>query len=389
METGKNLAQLSGETSDLGLVVIPTGKNGKLMKKDYVKSLMLYNLIKRYGSLEDVPVNLKFRMSFDSPQLAYNYFDLKPKEHDTIWDDPNVWLTEKINGVRGTLVFSKKEGYSVFSRDIDDNDYLWTDYTGKVLGPEIKGLGLDCALDLEIQLGNKEVTGRLKELNYEVVSDFQVISSLFMLDKEIFEQIKKDYPGLFKFKILDVYYWQGDARKYPYKDRASRFDSIVGVMREKGFVIERPQYCTEPVLKKAFHEGIMKQGGEGTIAVFIDKPCNLSGSRRRDEMIKIKRPVFPLLLEPDALTDTVDGWVQEVIYRGELLDKLVVYAFDEKGEKKIATVEAIPLSLRLSGLLKEGTVIEISGTKWEGGLIQNAALERVRFDKEKGSCVLH
>jgi len=223
------------------------------------------------------------------------------------------------------------------------------------------------------------------------VSDFQVISALFMLDEANYNQIRAEYKGLFKFKLIDIYFWSGDARKFPYKDREARFDGAIQILKKAGFQIDRPQYCKDTILKKAFHEGIMKSGGEGTIAVFVDKPCNLSGSRKRDEMIKIKRPIFPLLLEPNALTDTVDGWISAVLKKTDdgMIHTIEVSAMSEQGEiRRIAIVDSIPLSIRQSGLLVEGAVVELSGSKWEKGFIEDAVVERIRFDKEQSSCIL-
>lgn len=392
MDTGKTLDKLKLEVETLGLNVEPSGKNGKFLKKDYVLSLMTYNLIKRYGSLNDVPLNLKFRLSFVSPQLAYGYFDLKAKEQEAIWNDPKIWLTEKISGIRGTIIYSKKGGWSLFGREISDNDYIWSDYTGRVLPQIIGSLEYAVAVDVEVQLGDPKVYDVIKGLGYEVISDFQVVSTLLMLDEEKFKSVRSQFPHLFKFKLLDVYHWVSDLRKLSYMEREGRFDTAVFELSKVGLSIERPQYCKDPLTKKAFHEGIMKSGGEGTVAVFVDKPCDLSGSRKRDGMVKIKRSIFPLLLEPNALTDTVDGWVSAILKvdeRSGLVHTIEVSMLNDRGvDVKVAVTEAIPLSVRQSGLLKIGTVVELSGTKWVDGLVEGAVVERIRFDKDRLQCIL-
>lgn len=394
METGKTLAVLKSECDALGLNVVGSGKNGRILKKDYVKPLMVYNLIQKYGSLEQVPVNVRFRLSFVSPQLAYGYFDLKPKEQEDIWNSKDIWLVEKINGVRATLIYSKSEKWSLFSRDINDTTYLWTDYASRILSGTLGDLTENGVFDVEIQLGNQKVKDVLKTMNYEVVSDFQVISALLMLNNDEFELIRREFPDdLFRFKLIDIYFWVSDARKYPYRERESRFDGCVSTLKKAGINIERPQYCKDPVLKKAFHEGVLKEGGEGTIATFAENPCVLTGQRKKDGMVKIKRSVFPLLLEPDALTDTVDGWVFQVVKTDKetgLVHTIEVMAYDSNGQpKRIAVCEGIPLSVRQSGLLKEGSVVELSGTRWKDGIIEDSEVVRVRFDKEIEQCLLN
>jgi hypothetical protein len=393
MDTGKKLSELKDECDALGLVATPSGKSGRLLKKDYVKQLMIYNLKMKYGSLDNIPINVKFRLSFESPQLAYGYFDLKQKEQDDIWDSKDIWLVEKINGVRATMITSKREGWSLFSRDISDHDYLWTDYASRILGSDnLDILPENGVFDVEIQLNNNDVKERLRELNYEVVSDFQVITALLMLSDDDYKAIYEEYPDIFKFKLIDIYFYGKDARKLPYRDRESKFDSCVTALKNLGLKIDRPAYCKDPVLKKAFHEGIMKEGGEGTIATYANNPCVLTGSRKRDGMVKIKRPIFPLLFEPNALKDNVDGWVSKIVKYTkdtELIHTIEVMAHKDGEDKVVALCEAIPLSVRQSGLLKEGVVVELSGTKWDDeGMIEDSEVVNVRIDRSKETCII-
>jgi hypothetical protein len=401
MRSEKTLPKLEEEVKSLGLYVKPTGKNGKFMKRDYVMALMQHHILMLYGSIDKVPINLKFRLSFESPQLAYNYFDLKPKEQENIWVSENVWLVEKIQGIRGTLIQSIREGWSCYSRDINEKTYIWDNYSERVLDHSIGKLDKNIVVDVELQLANKNVKPLLKEMNFEIETDFQCISALMMIDSDKFNVIAKQCPNLFLYKLIDVYFYETDVRKKAYKEREELFDKIVTELKSVGVLIERPLYCKDPLTKKAFHEGLIKQGAEGTIAVFIDKPCILDGTRGRDEMIKIKKSLFSLMFEKNALTDTVDGWVSKVINSDELtglVRTIEVSALDNKGAVVvIAVTDAIPLSCRLFSQtgdstprnISEGDVIELSGSVWKEGLIQDATVERIRWDKMPHACTLN
>lgn len=392
MDTSKNLAQLEHEVSSLGLTLgQPSGRNNKYQKKDYLKVLLLYNIIKKYGSINDMPMNLKFRLSFDSPQLASNYFDLKDLEKEDIWNNEDVWLTEKINGIRCTVVYSLHEKWSIFGRDNSEKNYMPVDYTERMVD-SFSDMNVNCAFDFEVQLNNRDVLKKLKELGYECDTDFRAVAALMMMDIEILNIIKKDYHKLFKFKLLDVYYFGQDLRNTSYKVREGYFDMLVNLLTKQGFVISRPNYCKDNITKKAFHEGIMKEGGEGTIAVYTTRPCLLTGARevKKDKYwIKLKKSLFSAMFDPNSLTDTVDGWVSHLEMNGEygIIEKLWVSAYKGDKECEIAEVIAIPLSLRGNLNITEGLVVEISGKRWnDNGSIEEPVLEQIRFDKSKKDC---
>ena len=44
--------------------------------------------------------NLKYRLSYECPMLAFQYTRLKEQEQTDIWESEDWWLTEKENGVR-------------------------------------------------------------------------------------------------------------------------------------------------------------------------------------------------------------------------------------------------------------------------------------------------
>lgn len=393
MEISKRLGELEQEVNDLGLKMgEPTGRGGKYQKLDYVRVLAAYHMSKKYNGIENIPKNLKFRYSFKSPQLAEQYSKLRPEQQDAIWTDENIWMTEKVRGVRGTLVVNKAL-WNLYSREISADDYCYLDYMDRVIPGNLIDPEGTIACDVEIELNNQEVTKYLKEKGFNSENDVQVVSTLLMMDEVSWVEVSTQFKKLFRLKLIDVYYLgKLNLRKeVAYKEREEHFDQVVRLLKKAGVHIDRPKICKEAELKKAFHEGIMQQGGEGTIAVFIDKPCNLTGNRRRDEWVKIKRSVFNL--DDDALDDTVDGWIGKVVMSEQYPDmaqEIEVFATVEKDggntDQKIAVVNHIPLSLRKE--LKEGMVVELSGTALKEGVVENPILQSIRFDKPKHECVV-
>jgi hypothetical protein len=388
MEVSKTLKTLAKEIVDFKITLPDPIKGDKYMKRDYVQALVLYHLNMKYGSLTNVPMNIKFRLSFESPQLVGSYFDLNLNDQESIWIDDNKWLVEKINGIRGTLILTKA-GTNCFSRDLNENSYGFEDYYQRLSYKEsILPLEGNRCLDVEIILANQEIISDLRKLTYDVANNFQAVAALMTMPMEQFAALKEKHNKLFKLKLIDVYYYNTDIRKLSYSERERYFDKAIQELNSIGFQVSRPMICKDNNLKKAFHEGIIKEGGEGTIVVNTIMPCDLTGGRKKDQWVKIKKSVFPLMMEPDALTDTVDGWISQInmnpIY--DMPDTIEVKAIVCGKETIIADCSAIPLSCRRKGLV-EDQVVELEGLKLENGKIVAPVVKRIRFDKTKASCV--
>lgn len=393
MESSKSLTQLEQEIKKVKATVgEPTGANGKFLKRDYVIALSLHYLLEKYGELGKVPQNIRARLSFDSPQLLYNYFDLREEQKEDVWNSENVCLVEKINGYRITLVYSQKEKYSFFSREIHEVDYMYLEYSHR-LGVGCGELNCNAILDLELQIGNTEVFKRLKEMGCEVSSQQTSVISLLSLDTERYNTVVQGLTGVWKYKLIDVYNYNGmSLRNTAYKNRRDVFDTVCMDLTKAGITTERPMWCDNVETKKAFHEGLLKSGAEGTVAVFMDKGCSLDGSRKRDTMLKIKASLFAHLFDKTIMTDTVDGWVDDITLHGNIDEHVVhtirVCAYDKNGESVvIAVTEAIPLSLRK--LIQMGDVVTLSGERWINGKVTEAIVEEIRYDKQSHSCILN
>jgi hypothetical protein len=395
METTKTLPLLETEARAYGLAVAGTGAKGRVLKRDYVKALMACNLVRAYGGAAGIPMAIRYRMSFGSPQLLGNYFDMKPEEQEAVWSGDGKWLVEKVDGLRGTLMCTASGQWSLFPREVDPGTYMWPDLAGRLLppAPHLRPLGEAGVFDVEIGLAAQGIRQSLGGTGAEADTDFRAMSALVAMGDRDFAEVAAGHgQPLFWFKLLDVYYWGQDLRGKPYREREAVFGAAVAALQAAGLLASRPAICKEPLHKKAFHEGVLKRGGEGTVAVDIESPCVLDGRRDRHSMAKIKKTVFPSLLDPDALTDTVDGWVSKL---GDsdpetgLPLSIQVSALDGGREAVVAECEAIPLSIRQSGALELGCVVEIDGDRWKGGRVENARVIRIRADKLPSSCTIN
>lgn len=100
LESTRTIAELKEECENRNLTVIPTGKNGKYLKEDFIKALRADYLVERYGELEDVPFPLRFMLTMDCPMLCKRYAAIKKQDVQiSLWkNDGKYAVEEKIDG---------------------------------------------------------------------------------------------------------------------------------------------------------------------------------------------------------------------------------------------------------------------------------------------------
>ena len=100
LESTRTIAELKEECENRNLTVIPTGKNGKYLKEDFIKALRADYLVERYGEFEDVPFPLRFMLTMDCPMLCKRYAAIKKQDVQiSLWkNDGKYAAEEKIDG---------------------------------------------------------------------------------------------------------------------------------------------------------------------------------------------------------------------------------------------------------------------------------------------------
>ena len=100
LESTRTIAELKEECENRNLTVIPTGKNGKYLKEDFIKALRADYLVERFGEFEDVPFPLRFMLTMDCPMLCKRYAAIKKQDVQiSLWkNDGKYAAEEKIDG---------------------------------------------------------------------------------------------------------------------------------------------------------------------------------------------------------------------------------------------------------------------------------------------------
>ena len=100
LESTRTIAELKEECENRNLTVIPTGKNGKYLKEDFIKALRVDYLVERFGEFEDVPFPLRFMLTMDCPMLCKRYAAIKKQDVQiSLWkNDGKYAAEEKIDG---------------------------------------------------------------------------------------------------------------------------------------------------------------------------------------------------------------------------------------------------------------------------------------------------
>jgi hypothetical protein len=397
----------------------PTGRGGKFAKRDFIKELQKYHLIQRFGSLEKVPNLLKYRLSYESPQLAYQYTNLKPAECEEIWNSSEWGLTEKENGIRGFLVYLPEEGLELYSRNLSVEDFLPVPYGHKLLYTIKPG---ECktpfCIDVEVKSTNKNLKTFLRDAKgVETETELQAIAALLALNevdsKEVQRTQEINNEPVIEYKMIDILFHQGDLRVRPYGERKSHTEEIVKLTRSHGLNVKKIRFCGGTAEeKKSFHQGILDSGGEGTVAANLKMHYVASENRNKKSWVKIKRSVSESL-SMDGMGDSIDGFVTgfEMATEGKAWEGLIgalkisVFLQKENGEEElhqIATVTNIPLSKRKEISIKnaDGTtsldpkmydrVVEVNGQAISARArrLTHPRIERWRDDKSKYDCVL-
>lgn len=308
LSSSRTIKELTQICKDLNIEVVGTGKNGKVMKSDYIWALREYYLNKLFGGRDNAPISLKLMLELESPMLAAQQKDVKPEVEAKMWEDNNEYtIEEKRDGARMLTMIFNTGGFSAFSRNNSDTNYLPIPYNSKIYIGEIDWSKIENTfiLDNEIICTNPNVQTSFNNLQTE--TQLQAVTSLLSLNKEDTLQIQKDYDRPLKFISFDCIYWDGEwIMDKPLKERRDYLLKAVQQMQDAGFNIEVNQWRT--MNKKAFYQNIIKNGGEGCLIKNIKSTYKATSSRAHRDWIKVKKTMSEMLTETGT-GDTIDAWI--------------------------------------------------------------------------------
>ena len=308
LSSSRTIKELTQICKDLNIEVVGTGKNGKVMKSDYIWALREYYLNKLFGGRDKAPISLKLMLELESPMLAAQQKDVKPEVEAKMWEDNNEYtIEEKRDGARMLTMIFNTGGFSAFSRNNSDTNYLPIPYNSKIYIGQIDWSKIENTfiLDNEIICTNPNVQTSFNNLQTE--TQLQAVTSLLSLNKEDTLQIQKDYDRPLKFISFDCIYWDGEwIMDKPLKERRDYLLRAVKQMQEAGFNIEVNQWRT--MNKKSFYQNIIKNGGEGCLIKNINSTYKATSSRAHRDWIKVKKTMSEMLTETGT-GDTIDAWI--------------------------------------------------------------------------------
>lgn len=416
---GRTIKELDKMAVSLGVrdEVIPSGKNGRIMKDDYVHPIRKYHINQRYGSLENAPDHFKWILSMKSPMLALRMDHLDELIQSEIWESDEWYLEEKLNGAR-MLIVKDSSGINIYSRHNSDTDLLPINYTSRIVFPDnfdIDSLGEDFIIDTELTSDNHQLNTTLGKHGVVTETQLQAVTALLSSTVERAIAIQKKENTMLVFNSFDCVYYGGSwLFSEPLQKRRKITMYLWKQLSELNFNI-RP-VSSNISNKKAFHKNIILSGREGTIAKNIHGLYVPDSTRRKDGWIKIKRSVSEMLsgdksLE-DSFGDTVEGWISGFEpategknregYIGNILVSVKIRRADgTEYDHCIAKISGIDMKLRQDMTEVVGgeprlkasyydRVVEIDGAGVSSRELRfsHAVFCGFRYDVEKADCVM-
>lgn len=355
----RNFLDLKAEADALGLSY-DLGNRAKA-KGPLIKALGDYHLSQQP---ERNTWGMRFRRSFQSPQLALLIKHLKPHEILSVYESEDWVFDEKLNGVRD-LLLNGPDGVEIFSRNLSTVDCLPISYTGQVELPDGVSSLPYFVLDNELISTDANISTIMNKSGVVTETILQAVSSLMAMNQEDSLAIQKEAGYPLKFVGFDLLHWKGeDLFKMQYKKRRQGVKHVVKLLTSLGAPVGISRAVTGSK-KVPFLESLWEKGDEGIVAKRLDGLPNLKENRPRTGWIKIKRSTT------GCLGDSIDGWISgfELGTPGKGFEKYVgalhisINLVDNKGdfirEHNIARVVNLTLEKR-----REITLYDASGTPY-------------------------
>lgn len=416
LSTYNSLAAVYKE-SFLQEVLTPSGKKGQLINEDYAKAICVLTEIYKAnidpGTLnvyKDLVGKLDpavlFRLRFDQPCLACRIDELKKEaDREAVKTSPNWIYTEKINGIRATMVLQPNRPPSFFGRSVDIDggliDYGERLYYSNPINNPKNPIAVDVELFFDPGTDLAVLTNILTlEVSLTSYQKEQICNSILALSSENTREIQRDYLARTGRSLLTIYllhplFHEGEG----YWDRPIREGkkALVGLQQllaGLGLPVRVPEHSgSSKEAKQAFLESILQTGGEGVVAHNYN--ALFSAGRSKDAWVKIKST------SSIALTDTVDGFITGYDANEKVVTHLEISTFIENGDyQPVHKIARVPVSssqgIKLTELVETspvlkpemyGLVVEVSGSHFDvNWQLVTPKLVRFRSDKGKNDC---
>jgi ATP-dependent DNA ligase len=284
MAFGWGLSELEAACRDRGLVVTGSGKNGKVMKYDYIHALEGWSIdgLRSGGLL--LPGCEQIHSMVESPMLAQSQtaFSSEGRFREFIGRG-DVIGEEKKDGCRILLSYFRGVGFELYSRNRSVDNFLFCSYVDQVYGWQREVTANipvpDFIIDGELVSLNPSVNGRM--ITESVLS--AVVSMLGMNRLESHRmQAEAGYP--LRFAAFDCLMYNGEVvMGKPLVERKVVLEEVLAKLGEAAVSMGLPQLGWiegVPVVrggfkeKSAYFDQVVGRGGEGLVLKVDGEPYN-------------------------------------------------------------------------------------------------------------------
>lgn len=351
LAVGYTKAQLKAKCEKLGLK--PREDYKKDSKDSFAYALRDYYLEQKYGG--DIPKNLELMLTLEQPMVPTRMNDCKEELQKEMWESPNWYIEEKMDGNRQLPMFLGGEFYT-YSRNLSDIDLLPIEYSSNIYHEcDFSKLQHDFILDSEVICLNPNISTVIGRRGVVTETQLQAVTALLSMNSEDSIRIQKENNAPLKFCTFDCIYYDGEwLLDKPLIERRKYLKMALAELQSIGFKAELPR--SNQSNKRAFYKSIVDEGGEGGILKDIYAPYYPTSSRAHRKWVKAKRSMSESISERGG-GDTIDAFITG--YEDSSKDKafadyvggfqLSCYLVDEDGNRKlhhIATISSMTLELR-------------------------------------------
>lgn len=413
-------------------ILLPTGRGGVYAARDFIHANAVLAAIAKWGnpgvensafqSRDDLKTNLpaavNFRLNAYTPCLAARFDELKKPQQEAIFNLPTYMFTEKENGCRGWLIFSKGKVY-LFSRNYSDVDCSLLEYSSNIKIDHTIPADVTFAVDVEIKFEPKsDLMAELLTYGITTESKLEAMSALLQTRSETAMKIQEKYKAscggdLITFRMISPLFFKGkNYLKRTLSEGHNDYDEVCKYAQEHGVNVQPLLRCVGTKEKKtAFLQSILDDGGEGVVVHNLKAYYNTSENRDKDTFIKIKRSVAKDSAQK-GLGDTIEGYITGFKMSNEDSgDAGLIGSFEITIMMKttagpcvehiIAYIPNIPKDMKIAATAADadgnptlaeefyGVVVEVDGQaiSAKSRRLTHPRMTRFRYDKSKHECI--
>lgn len=295
----KGLKKISEE---LGLEIIPSGKNGRYMKEDYIIPIREYYLNELYG--DNIPNYMDMILERNSVMLAVRIDKFDEETQKEVMENDEFYYEEKLNGLRAVII--KSDGkLTVFSRHSSAETLLPVEYTDNILSivkfnneyyeKLNQEYEYNFMLDSEMDMTDWDVE-KMKKAGYleQDATKLQAMTTLMNSLPERALKIQRELNLNLRFNVFDCMNYKNlNIDRLPLIRRKNGADKI----REMVMKVY-PSINFQPVEeahgkdeKEAFLKRMILTGREGVVAKDPNSTYRSDGNRGLLDWVKIKPSV--------------------------------------------------------------------------------------------------